>query len=177
MSRRTGGGTSAGKVFSTFYLEANAEFDEAFADFRYAGLLEKGIVATLAGTRLFSLGDAARLALQEQLSSLLRPWARTVAPPDGHTTSQNARHIRGGRFCCHRRHIQNGSDRHRPILDFSCGFSHFLGIFGILPMASASGWVPNAHHTLRQNRCSRVLHFTSAVKGRSGRINYAAHAC
>jgi len=57
------------KVFSTFSLEATAAFDEAFADFRCAGLLEKAIVATRAETRLFSLGDAARLALQEQLSS------------------------------------------------------------------------------------------------------------
>ena len=63
------GNVRRNRVFSTFYLEANANFDEAFADFRYAGLLEKGIAEARAGARLFSLSDAARLALQEQLSS------------------------------------------------------------------------------------------------------------
>ena len=63
------GNVRKNKVFSTFYLEENAAFNEAFADFRYAGLLEKAIVATRAETRLLSLSDAARLALQEQLSS------------------------------------------------------------------------------------------------------------
>ena len=66
------GNVRKNKVFSTFYLQANENFDESFVDFRYMSLLDKTIVAEQAQAerRLFSLSDDAQLALQEQLSSL-----------------------------------------------------------------------------------------------------------
>lgn len=59
------------QVFSTFYLAANAQFDEAFVDFRYISRIDKMIVTAQAqtGQRLVSLSDDAQLALQEQLSA------------------------------------------------------------------------------------------------------------
>lgn len=65
------GNVRKNQVFSTFYLEANTLFDEAFVDLRYMGRLEKTIVAAQAqdGKRLLSLKDDAQLALQEQISA------------------------------------------------------------------------------------------------------------
>jgi hypothetical protein len=96
------GNVRKNKVFSTFYLEENAAFEEAFADFRYAGLLEKAIVATRAETRLFSLGDAARLALQEQLSSFLVTGADGSTLGRTHNPTGCPPHMRRA-FCCHGR--------------------------------------------------------------------------
>jgi hypothetical protein len=65
------GNVRKNKVFSTFYLESDLSFQEAFVDFRYLGRLEKKIVTEQAqnGRRLLSLANDAQLALQEQLSA------------------------------------------------------------------------------------------------------------
>jgi len=65
------GNVRKNKVFSTFYLAATDRLEESFVDFRYAGLLEKALVAdeAQAGHRTTSLNDQAQLALQEQLSA------------------------------------------------------------------------------------------------------------
>lgn len=64
------GNVRRNRVASAFYLAPQETFPESYVDFRAIGRVEKSVVVTEAdrGTRLLSLTEEARLALQQQIA-------------------------------------------------------------------------------------------------------------